>query len=105
MNRYRFPSTKEIAQNATGLSKLSWSHLPVHSKFSPKEAGVVAHVGQGVFLSRCEICGEYFLNPGPSYRPANLVTHLFEEHDIYDGFERPFYAIDGELYEIPQEAK
>ena len=96
--RHKFPSSEEIQTHATPLSELSWSNAVKHDRLLPKESDTVIHVGEGVFLSRCFICGEVFLTPGASPRPPELVEHLFDEHNLYDGYERPIFLIDGSVY-------
>lgn len=97
MKRYRMPSPEVISTVATPLSRMSFKKTRVISTLMPKEKELAVHVGEGVFLTRCSVCGETFISPGASRRPPNLVRHLFNEHDIYDGYEKPSYIVDGRL--------
>lgn len=92
--RHRFPTQDEIQARATKASRIAWKGAKVHTKLFPKGADMAAHVGDGVFMTRCPICGAVFLDPGASTRPASLTDHLFQEHDLYDGYYKPIFPLE-----------
>lgn len=93
MGKKRFPSFREIQQTSTPLSRVTWSGCAVETRLPTKGAKVAIHAGLGVFVTRCPLCGEVFVNPGASTRPANLVDHMFAEHSVYDGYHRPMFPV------------
>lgn len=92
--RHKFPSESEIKAKATRVSKATWGGAKVHTRLFPKASDMAMHVGYGVFLTRCPICGEVFLDPGASTRPAPYADHLWDEHDIYDGYDKPIFPLE-----------
>lgn len=92
--RHRFPTKEEIHARATEVSRIAWKGTPVRTKLFPRGMDMAAHVGEGVFMTRCPICGAVFLDPGASTRPASLTDHLFQHHDVYDGYYKPIFPLE-----------